>query len=821
VSGGFDRRGRDSAGGSTSASDAAKGLAPGKVTLVEALQRTTHDFAAARVQRSAAGQEAAAPEVAAEAVTGSGGAPPHRVKISIDQLFGRDAGTAPVQRSADRPDAVQGPAVPEVAAKGVAGSGSELPHRPTIQPLFGRHDVSGIRAHVGGEAATASRAIGAEAYATGNDVAFAGAPSLHTTAHEAAHVVQQRGGVQLKGGVGEAGDPHERDADQVADAVVSGRSAEPLLDRYASASKSVSDTAVQMQQDHQHPPAAPAAASGPQVDDPVPGDNKPGFIDNDDGANIRNRPAELAGSKALIDTPLPPATRVFVSGRHPQTAGWWYVTATLSGATVRGYVQGLRVTTDLPELTAKLYQVKSGDTAEGLAVKEFSSAVRDGHDLRFYENVLLFVNRQHSRAGVRGTYQEPGLIGGNANNVQLEAGRRIWLVSPAYARALEGVVPDGSLTNGSAAKVKRFAGHVEDLLKSVDDFPKHIPEVAGEYGQAIHDHAAAIIGITAGFLMAEAASMALAATPGGQLPAIMIQLGLSAFGAHGMAVATVEALKHAARWLELAWNAHGREDGIAAASREFVKMLVSIAMATLAVMGVKANVGKAVGIATDSMPALMPAWAVASGDAPSEAGTATAVAAGGPRPYAPVATAMAMSAKDSDARSADELADSGRKDSKTKSRGQPEDQLSGVGRTSPSSLSPAELARVEAYQATRNEFLKKWRGFDARELPPETQALVRGKADRSIANSMTPDDLAAVIKERRGDIISKADGHPFDHLTEFKQARRSVTNTMDKIRDRMQTLGDNAAAEHQALEQKLGDLSRLLDEYEAAAGGTP
>jgi len=48
-------------------------------------------------------------------------------------------------------------------------------------------------------------------------------------AHEAAHVIQQRGGVQLKGGVGEAGDAYERQADEVADRVVQGESAEELL----------------------------------------------------------------------------------------------------------------------------------------------------------------------------------------------------------------------------------------------------------------------------------------------------------------------------------------------------------------------------------------------------------------------------------------------------------------------------------------------------------------------------------------------------------------------------------------------------------------
>ena len=42
---------------------------------------------------------------------------------------------------------------------------------------------------------------------------------------------RQRGGVSLKGGVGESGDQYERHADDVADAVVAGKSAEPILDR--------------------------------------------------------------------------------------------------------------------------------------------------------------------------------------------------------------------------------------------------------------------------------------------------------------------------------------------------------------------------------------------------------------------------------------------------------------------------------------------------------------------------------------------------------------------------------------------------------------
>src|SRR5262249_55454848 len=154
--------------------------------------------------------------------------------------------------------------------------------------------------------------------------------------------------------------------------------------------------------------------------------------------------------------PLPPATRVFVSGTHPSAPAWWYVTAYLHDRTmVRGYVQGERVNTELPEPLAELRQLVGGETAEGLAKEKFGGAVTDGHDLRYYENVLLYVNQ--GRAGIRGTYQDPGIFGGGGNRIQLVAGHRIWLVSAQYAKALQRAVPSGSLTGGAVAKVKRFA----------------------------------------------------------------------------------------------------------------------------------------------------------------------------------------------------------------------------------------------------------------------------------------------------------------------------------------------------------------------------
>lgn len=128
---------------------------------------------------------------------------------------------------------LDGPDVHAVAAHGLTGSGSSLPFLDQIQRAFGHHDISGVRAHIGGAAGEASAELGARAYASGDSVAFAAAPDLHLAAHEAAHVVQQRGGVRLSGGVGRAGDEYEVNADAVADRVVRGESAQALLDPFS------------------------------------------------------------------------------------------------------------------------------------------------------------------------------------------------------------------------------------------------------------------------------------------------------------------------------------------------------------------------------------------------------------------------------------------------------------------------------------------------------------------------------------------------------------------------------------------------------------
>jgi hypothetical protein len=199
------------------------------------------------------------------------GLPRLQLKGTSAKPFAMPGGAA-VQRKAAGEAAPDGEPPEHIAARGVAGAGSPLPHLERIQASFGLHDVSAVTAHEGPAASAASHALGAQAFAFGNSVAFASPPDLHTAAHEAAHVVQQRGGVQLKGGSDQPGDPHEQHADAVADAVVAGRSAAPLLDQMSRAR--APDAAVQRKPDG---PSATSGDASPAVTPPKGGINKAGF----------------------------------------------------------------------------------------------------------------------------------------------------------------------------------------------------------------------------------------------------------------------------------------------------------------------------------------------------------------------------------------------------------------------------------------------------------------------------------------------------------------------------------------------------------------
>lgn len=120
-----------------------------------------------------------------------------------------------------------------LAGRGTATAATSLPYFDVIQAAFGHHDLSGLVAHAGGDAAETAGAMGAKGYTAGRHVVLGPGSDLFTVAHEAAHFIEQQHGlVHLPGGVGEAGDPHEQRANAVAAKVVAGESVEGLLDQH-------------------------------------------------------------------------------------------------------------------------------------------------------------------------------------------------------------------------------------------------------------------------------------------------------------------------------------------------------------------------------------------------------------------------------------------------------------------------------------------------------------------------------------------------------------------------------------------------------------
>ncbi len=120
-----------------------------------------------------------------------------------------------------------------------SSSGSELPG--DLQTRFeaaSSTDLSNVRVHTGPESAAAASAVGAKAYATGQDIHFGAGqydPSSqagqHLIAHEVAHTVQQGGGSpvrQNKLEVSAPGDAFEIEADRFADAAIGGGLTQPV-----------------------------------------------------------------------------------------------------------------------------------------------------------------------------------------------------------------------------------------------------------------------------------------------------------------------------------------------------------------------------------------------------------------------------------------------------------------------------------------------------------------------------------------------------------------------------------------------------------------
>jgi peptidoglycan hydrolase-like protein with peptidoglycan-binding domain len=133
-----------------------------------------------------------------------------------------------VARSASG-NAVAGPGLSDAihCARG-GGQALDPSVRAEMEPVFGS-DFSGVRVHTDAKADTLNRAVSARAFTIGQDIFFrqgvyrpVSRSGRALLAHELTHVVQQAGNtVQRELAIGEPDDQYEKEADRMAEAVLS------------------------------------------------------------------------------------------------------------------------------------------------------------------------------------------------------------------------------------------------------------------------------------------------------------------------------------------------------------------------------------------------------------------------------------------------------------------------------------------------------------------------------------------------------------------------------------------------------------------------
>lgn len=131
-----------------------------------------------------------------------------------------------------------------LSLRGAGGPGADngaghFPFAKQIQRSFGSHDVFRIESRIGGAAASEADRRGAEAYTVDGKVHFRSHPDVRTAAHEATHALQQAVAATEGGKVSKSSDRSEQDAEEVADLVGRGESAEEKLDSVLSTTSSV------------------------------------------------------------------------------------------------------------------------------------------------------------------------------------------------------------------------------------------------------------------------------------------------------------------------------------------------------------------------------------------------------------------------------------------------------------------------------------------------------------------------------------------------------------------------------------------------------
>lgn len=444
-----------------------------------------------------------------------------------------------------------------------------------------------VHIHIDNSASTAARSINARAFTIANHLFFredAYQPDtlsgLELIAHELAHVIQWRQGrvPQVSGAnrISHPGDALEQEATATAHHVTRAAAAPDTARAIATATTHDAAGAAGIATAHNTRGGAPTAtthdifgAAAPAAPHPLvarlpigppapthtsaataglvlregPGDphasvdviptggtpvNKVGIVAWDRSPPLRLRSSSNTAADNVISL-LAFKTHLQVIKEFP---GKWYFVSTQDGQL--GYVAKDYIKTNLPEPNATLHRVKDGRPGFAISIAEeyYKQYANDwGQDLRFYVNVLAWVNKR----------AVPNTTDG-WRDVKFDANDLIWIPSHDFARSLRGVVNSGSISHNIADKIG-IADFLDRVGELWDDFrtavalsTKYIPEAIGRHVEA------AILGVLESIvqmLVIAAAILAISTAVGAAVGALAGGVGAAPGAAAGFEVGMV------------------------------------------------------------------------------------------------------------------------------------------------------------------------------------------------------------------------------------------------------------------------------------------
>jgi hypothetical protein len=206
-----------------------------------------------------------------------------------------------------------------------------------------------------------------------------------------------------------------------------------------------------------------------------------GRIQAERGVRLRQAPSPDGATITII----PFNSEIMVQRETTEPAEhdrWCYV----AGAAGAGFCERQYVTTDLPEASAQLYLVQSGDTLGGIAEHRYGQFIESGNDARLYVHALYLVNKHRTGVflGDGGLTWAESLIRGKSERetleiykrVQVVAGNALWMPSNAFIQLLD---QHHAITSGQTVVTQAWEAAKDEVAEAIDDVKYASAVVAG------------------------------------------------------------------------------------------------------------------------------------------------------------------------------------------------------------------------------------------------------------------------------------------------------------------------------------------------------